>query len=56
MGATIVNPNENDSLQFVHGTEMQTNYEVMPWKKTNNNKAEFLQNQRVDDILSQYFS
>lgn len=55
MGAEIINPNENDSLQFVHGTELQANYEVMPWKKTNN-KAEFFQNQRVDDILSRYFS
>jgi glucan phosphoethanolaminetransferase (alkaline phosphatase superfamily) len=45
-GAEIVNPNEDPVLQFVHGTELHTNYVFMPWKKTNGH-AEFLKTKRV---------
>ena len=47
-GAEITNPNEDPFLQFVHGSEIYTNYEFMPWKKTNN-APEFLKNRRVDE-------
>ena len=33
MGATITNPNENSTHQFVHSSEIYTNYQFMPWKK-----------------------
>lgn len=45
-GAEIINPNEDPTLQFVHGTELHTNYEYMPWKKTNG-KAEFLKTEMI---------
>jgi glucan phosphoethanolaminetransferase (alkaline phosphatase superfamily) len=45
-GAEIINPNEDPVLQFVHGTEIHTNYVFMPWKKTNDH-AEFLKTRRV---------
>lgn len=47
-GAEITNPNEDPSLQFVHGSEIYTNYEFMSWKKINNAPA-FLKNRRVDE-------
>lgn len=45
-GAEIANPNEDPTLQFVHGTQLHTNYEYMPWKKTNG-KAEFLKTEKI---------
>ncbi len=45
-GAEITNPNEDPTLQFVHGTELHTNYEYMPWKKTNG-KAKFLKTEKI---------
>lgn len=45
-GAEIFNPNENPNLQFVHGTELHTNYVFMPWKKIKGT-AEFLQIERI---------
>lgn len=45
-GAEIVNPNEDETLQFVHGSEIFTDYEFIPWKK-NNGKVSFLKNQWV---------
>lgn len=45
-GATISNPNENQNLQYVHGSEILTNYEFMPWKKIKGN-AIFLKNQWI---------
>jgi glucan phosphoethanolaminetransferase (alkaline phosphatase superfamily) len=45
-GAEIINPNEDPTLQFVHGTELHTNYEYMPWKKTKG-KAEFLKTEKT---------
>jgi hypothetical protein len=44
-GADILNPNEDSSLQFVHGTELHTNYEFMPWKR-NDSQAVFLKTER----------
>lgn len=48
-GSTIANPNENATLQYVHGSELYTNYEFMPWKK-GNEKPEFLKNQCIDKL------
>ena len=45
-GAEITNPNEDPTQQFVHGTELHTNYEYMPWKKTNG-RAEFLKTEKI---------
>lgn len=45
-GVKITNPNENPVLQFVHGTELHTNYMFMPWKKVNE-AAEFLKTERI---------
>lgn len=45
-GAEIINPNEDPTLQFVHGTELHTNYVFMPWKKANGH-AEFLKTRRI---------
>ena len=45
-GAEVTNPNEDNELQFVHGTELHTNYEYMPWKKTNG-KAKFLKTEKI---------
>ncbi len=50
-GATIINPNEDPTLQFVHGSEIYTAYEFMPWKKAGG-AAVFLNNQRVGDKKS----
>ncbi len=47
-GTTITNPNENHTFQYVHGSEMYTNYEFMPWKKVNG-KPVFLKNQWVGE-------
>jgi glucan phosphoethanolaminetransferase (alkaline phosphatase superfamily) len=47
-GAEITNPNEDPSLQFVHGSEIYTNYEFMPWKKASGAPA-FLKNRRVGE-------
>ncbi len=33
-GVNICNPNEHPDLQYVHGTELHTNYPIIPWKKT----------------------
>jgi glucan phosphoethanolaminetransferase (alkaline phosphatase superfamily) len=46
LGAEITNPNEDPTLQFVHGSEIYTDYEFMPWKKSNG-APEFLKNRRV---------
>ncbi len=46
LGAEITNPNEDPSLQFVHGSEVYTDYEFMPWKKSNG-VPEFLKNRWV---------
>ena len=43
------NPNEEKTLQFVHGSEIFTDYEFMPWEK-DNEKAVFLRNQWVSLI------
>lgn len=49
-GAKIFNPNESHDLQFVHGTELWTDYQLMPWK---NGKTgiEFLKIQTVNTSL-----
>ncbi len=48
-GAEILNPNEDSTLQFVHGTELHANYEYMPWKKINGHE-EFLKTERVGSL------
>jgi hypothetical protein len=45
-GAEIINPNEDPILQFVHGTELHTNYVFMPWKKIDG-KAQFLKTEQI---------
>jgi len=50
-GATITNPNENSHLQYVHGSELYTDYEFMPWK-IEKGQAIFLENQWVDEKKS----
>ncbi len=45
-GAEIFNPNENPNLQFIHGTELHTNYVFMPWEKINGT-AKFLQIEQI---------
>jgi len=49
IGVKITNPNEEKTLQFVHGSEIFTDYEFMPWEK-DNEKAVFLRNQWVSMI------
>lgn len=48
-GAEISNPNEDPVLQFVHGSEIYTNHEILPWKKVNQD-IEFLKIQRIADM------
>ncbi len=50
LGANIINPNEEPELQFVHGTELHTDYQLIPWKKSNG-EAEFLKVQRVSELV-----
>ena len=45
-GVEIINPNEDPILQFVHGTELHTNYVFMPWKKIDG-KAQFLKTEQI---------
>lgn len=45
-GAEIINPNEDPALQFVHGTELHTNYVFMPWKKINGT-VQFLKTDQI---------
>lgn len=45
-GAEIFNPNEDPTLQFVHGTELHTNYVFMPWKKVYN-EGKFLKLEQI---------
>ena len=37
MGATIINPNEDPKKQFIHSSEIYTNYQFMPWDKDSQN-------------------
>jgi hypothetical protein len=48
LGATVSNPNEDPALQFVHGSEIYTAYEYMPWKKSAQGVA-FLENRWIDE-------
>ena len=43
LGATISNPNEHPTLQYVHGSEIYSAYEYMPWEKSAQGVA-FLKN------------
>lgn len=46
LGATISNPNEHPTLQYVHGSEIYSAYEYMPWEKSAQGVA-FLENRWV---------
>jgi hypothetical protein len=46
LGATISNPNEHPTLQYVHGSEIYSAYEYMPWEKSAQGVA-FLTNRWV---------
>ena len=46
LGATISNPNEHPTLQYVHGSEIYSAYEYMPWEKSAQGVA-FLKNRWV---------
>lgn len=52
-GAEIINPNEDPLLQFVHGTELHTNYAFIPWKKIDNS-AQFLKIERIDPLSKNF--
>ena len=49
LGATVSNPNEDQTIQYVHGSEIYSAYEYMPWKKTSNN-PQFLKNSWVGQV------
>ncbi len=48
LGATVSNPNEHPTLQYVHGSEIYSAYEYMPWGKSVHGPA-FLKNRWIGE-------